>query len=110
MSNDKIEWQQLAGQKRQWGVGMVEATFAVGRDETMSLITHESVTGKVVKALEASFRPDDCTWTPEDDDSMPDTWSSACGQMWSFIDGGPEENRVSYCHHCGGKVIKGASL
>ena len=58
----------------------------------------------------ASAQPLTCTWTPEDDDNMPGTWASSCGELWSFIDGGPDENRVSYCHHCGGKVIKGASL
>lgn len=40
-----------------------------------------------------------CTWTLDDDESG--TWASSCGELWSFIDGGPKENRVSYCHHCG---------
>lgn len=31
-------------------------------------------------------------------------WESTCGELWSFIDGGPKENRVSYCHNCGRKV------
>ncbi len=56
----------------------------------------------------APAQPPACTWTPEDDESMPDTWSSACGQMWSFIDGGPAENNCNYCHYCGGKVLIGA--
>jgi hypothetical protein len=55
--------------------------------------------------------PDDargtCTWTPEEDDNMPGTWASSCGELWSFMDGGPVENRVTYCHHCGGKVVIG---
>lgn len=40
-----------------------------------------------------------CEWTLDDDESG--TWSSSCGELWSFIDGGPKENRVTYCHHCG---------
>jgi hypothetical protein len=52
-------------------------------------------------------QPLTCTWTPEDDDNMPGTWASSCGELWSFIDGGPAENRVTYCHHCGGKVLIG---
>ncbi len=44
-----------------------------------------------------------CTWTLDDEDSG--TWASSCGELWSFIDGGPAENRVSYCHHCGKKVV-----
>jgi len=53
--------------------------------------------------------PDDargtCTWALDDEESG--TWASSCGELWSFIDGGPAENRVSYCHHCGGKVVIG---
>ena len=46
-----------------------------------------------------------CTWTEQDDKDMPGTYESSCGEMWSFIDGGVKENRVTYCHHCGGKVV-----
>jgi hypothetical protein len=56
----------------------------------------------------APAQPLICTWTLDDDGSG--TWASSCGELWSFIDGGPDENRVTYCHNCGGKVIKGASL
>lgn len=45
-----------------------------------------------------------CTWTEQDDKDMPGTYTSSCGEMWSFTDGGVKENRVTYCHHCGGKV------
>jgi len=45
-----------------------------------------------------------CTWTEWDDKDMLSTYKSSCGEMWSFIDGGVKENRVTYCHHCGGKV------
>lgn len=46
-----------------------------------------------------------CTWTEQDDLDMPGTYTSSCGEMWSFIDGGVKEDRVTYCHHCGGKVV-----
>lgn len=46
-----------------------------------------------------------CTWTEQDDKDMPCTYESSCGEMWSFTDGGLKENRVTYCHHCGGKVV-----
>ena len=46
-----------------------------------------------------------CTWAEQDDKDMPGTYESSCGEMWSFIDGGIKENRVTYCHHCGGKVV-----
>lgn len=45
-----------------------------------------------------------CTWTKDPDFEMGDTYHSACGELWSFIDGGPNENHARYCHGCGGKV------
>ena len=48
--------------------------------------------------------PVTCTWTPEDDDTG--TYSSACGELWSFIDGGWKDNHVRFCHGCGGKVVE----
>ena len=50
-----------------------------------------------------------CTWTEQGDELMPGTYASSCGEMWSFIEGGLKENRVTYCHHCGGKVALAAS-
>ena len=49
----------------------------------------------------------ECEWILDDDESG--TWASSCGELWSFIDGGPKENRVNYCHHCGGKVMLAAA-
>jgi hypothetical protein len=43
-----------------------------------------------------------CKWTFDDEES--NTWASGCGELWSFIDGGPAENRVKYCHGCGKPV------
>ena len=45
----------------------------------------------------------ECKWTFDDDES--NTWASGCGELWSFIDGGPAENRVKYCHWCGKPVV-----
>lgn len=45
-----------------------------------------------------------CIWTEHADDYMPGTWASACGELWSFIDGGPAENNVRFCHGCGKPV------
>ena len=34
-----------------------------------------------------------------------DTWQcSACGVLWTFLDGGPEDNEVGYCPNCGAKM------
>ena len=38
-----------------------------------------------------------------------DTWQcSACGLLWTFIDGGPEDNEAGYCPKCGAKMDGGA--
>lgn len=42
-----------------------------------------------------------CLWTEDDPDYTPDTYASACGELWSFIDGGPAKNNFRFCHGCG---------
>lgn len=42
----------------------------------------------------------DCEWSVNDFDNG--IWESACGETWSFVDGGPIENRMLFCHRCGG--------
>ena len=44
----------------------------------------------------------ECEWKCDDIDNG--IWESACGETWSFIDGGPVENRMLFCHRCGGKL------
>jgi hypothetical protein len=41
-----------------------------------------------------------CVWT-EDSDGQ---WNSGCGRTWEFIDDGPAENRMDFCHGCGHPV------
>ena len=60
---------------------------------------------KVYNDALAGQQRETCTWTEQDDKDMPGTYESSCGEMWSFTDGGVKENRVTYCHHCGGKVV-----
>ena len=59
-------------------------------------------TGFAMWMAAKATQPEACTWTETDDEDG--IWSSSCGELWSFIDGGPKENRVSYCHNCGKKV------
>ncbi len=44
----------------------------------------------------------ECEWKCDDIDNG--IWESACGESRSFIDGGPVENRMLFCHRCGGKL------
>jgi hypothetical protein len=47
-----------------------------------------------------------CEWREEDPNGhMPGTWASACGELWSFTEGGtPADNSVRFCHGCGKPV------
>ena len=45
-----------------------------------------------------------CQWTPTDSDDMPGTWESACGEIWSFVEGGAAVGNVRFCHGCGKPV------
>ena len=47
--------------------------------------------------------PDACVWT-QDTDYETDIHYSACGEAWSFIEGGPKENKVRFCQGCGKPV------
>lgn len=42
---------------------------------------------------------DACEWHLADEDFG--VWDSACGESWSFVDGGPKENGVRFCQGCG---------
>ena len=42
-----------------------------------------------------------CEWHPEDGG---DVWLSACGVVYTFIDGGPVENEHTFCIKCGKRV------
>ena len=40
-------------------------------------------------------------WRQDDEDAWTCT---ACGNMWTFLDGGPNENNAKYCPMCGAKM------
>jgi hypothetical protein len=48
----------------------------------------------------------DCVWKL--DSVGANTYESSCGRLWSFEDGGIEDNCVAFCHCCGG-AVKGAT-
>ena len=58
---------------------------------------------KTLNAALANAEPT-CTWSKDPDFEMGDTYDSSCGEKWSFIDGGPTENRVRFCQGCGKPV------
>ncbi len=72
--------------------------------------TFERITGLVLEpgeirrvriVVEDLDNPAVCEWTYDD---ITDIWDSECGELWNFVDGGPEDNRVRFCHGCGKPV------
>lgn len=50
---------------------------------------------------EGITRQDVCVWTQDGDGP----WNTSCGVTWEFNDGGPEDNKAHFCHHCGGVLL-----
>ena len=44
--------------------------------------------------------PDTCTWT---EDPNPDftVWQTGCGELFTFLEEGPTENKMRFCCYCG---------
>ena len=63
---------------------------------------HDDVELVIRAPQPAAQAQDACNWSLTDDDS--EVWESSCGEEWTFIDGGPAENSVRFCHGCGKPV------
>lgn len=83
--------------------GYYESTWVGDLGDLEKLV---QVAIETISAELAQSQGEPCTWTL--DDELSETYASACGELWSFIEGGPIENRVRYCHHCGRPVKLGA--
>lgn len=54
-----------------------------------------------VKARRAApGRAHACRWEADEDGN----WWSSCGEGFTFIDGGPVENRLRFCPYCGKRL------
>jgi len=91
------------GEPETWIAGAVDRAMA--EMENISPPLRRSECKRLIyAALEARPDPETCEWTQSDE-----WWSTACGASWVFIDCGPAENGVKFCHACGKPVeIAGA--
>ena len=70
--------------------------------------TYEQVRAKLLEPTQPVAVPtpaqaqDACNWSLMDEDNG--VWESACGEAWTFIDGGPQDNNVRFCQGCGKPV------
>lgn len=90
-----------------WGIAAHTALEALGReveqwkvDFNEVLIERDQARAQAAPSVGV---PDSCLWTP-DADYETDIHYSACGEAWSFIEGGPKENKVRFCQGCGKPV------
>ena len=60
-----VEWYSIEGETRRYGVGMVECAYAIGRDEVVHVVTHESVKDVAMKHL-----PTQHTWVGLTDEEI----------------------------------------
>lgn len=63
------------------------------------LADHDAVRDLLIDCRAALERPagGSCDWTQDVDGN----WNTQCGKMYTFIDGGPEDNSHKFCHACG---------
>ena len=59
----------------------------------------------IAMAITSQMNKETCEWVLDSDYEMGDTYESSCEQSWSFVDGGPEDNLVNFCHFCGKPVV-----
>lgn len=50
---------------------------------------------------------ENCEWHLEDDEAG--AWESACGELWCFEDGDPEDNGMKFCPFCGKRLTMRAA-
>ena len=46
------------------------------------------------------FKRTPCRWEQD----MDGNWETGCGNLFSFIEGGPKENDTNFCQYCGHKI------
>lgn len=73
----------------------VRKMMEIGKETTTGLALEDKQIPPVVT------RQNVCIWTQDSDG----TWNTSCSKTWEFIEGGPTDNEMHFCHHCGGALI-----
>lgn len=79
----------------------IAASYADQPRETMGMRVHAKDCARVLPEIRAALAGEGeakrCTWTY---DETHCAWDSSCGEKWILEDGGPNENRIRFCHGC----------
>jgi len=49
----------------------------------------------------------ECEWKNDPWDDCSDMWKTACGNLFTIIEGSPSENGMLFCCYCGKKIVEG---
>ena len=69
-----------------------------GLDATRDKYANETMIPLARKALNST-----CKWRYDEDDGC---WVTACGEQFCLEDGGPSENGMIFCYHCGKRILE----
>ena len=79
-------------------------------EETLPLIWNNTHLISIRLILSRAFRWYDnqrekktCEWKQDEDNGC---WDTSCGHLFEFSEGGPQENRLSYCWYCGRRIAE----
>jgi hypothetical protein len=75
-----IDWYSVEGETRRYGVGMVECAYAIGRDEVVHVVTHESV-----KDIAMQHLPIQRTWVGLTDDEQQQAYEQWQNNGWNVF-------------------------
>ena len=69
--------------------------------DSMQFFAKSGLIDEIVEKVSRHTLPDPCTWANDSDGFFATT----CGRAFDFCDGGPDENRFSYCPFCGRSIV-----
>ena len=69
--------------------------------KSMQFFAKTGLVDEIVEKVSRHTLPDPCNWTNDSDGFFTTT----CGRAFDFCDGGPDENRFSYCPFCGRSIV-----
>lgn len=67
----------------------------------MESVTQDEYTRSEYQIHPVVTKQNVCIWTQDSDG----TWNTSCSKTWEFIEGGPTDNEMHFCHHCGGSLL-----
>jgi hypothetical protein len=81
---------------------LIDAQLQKSSDRFLAINELATKTADKLKELEEGV----CEWSPDSEDESGDTWRTGCGRLFTLNDGGPRENKMKFCFHCGKRIVE----